>query len=221
MIEIGGQSNRQGIIFRSNNYEIGIKTFPNIEIGDVKLSEKSKKDSREINIILPVLIILLVLDEISFRRAPWFIFRLVLVAAIILTVIFYSYYFGIGSFRSLRINHGAEHKSIIAYRNGKIEDIDKVSRFAISCGGNLVCPILIMLVLGDWIRYPFTLSLMYYLCYLYIRPIRSLLFKIVGIPVQFMTTEEPSSEILEAAKIGLLKLVEEEEKERKDRRIGE
>ena len=210
MIEIGGQSNRQGIIFWSNNYVVDIKTFPSVEIGDVRLLER-KKDNRELNIILPLLIVLLVIDEIFFRRAPWFIFRLVLVVVIILTIIYYSYCFGIESFRLLRINHGAEHKSIVAYRNGKVENIANVSRFTVSCGGNVVCPILIMLILGDWIRYPVTLSLIYYLCYLYVRPIRNLLFKIVCIPVQLITTKEPSPEILEAAKIGLLKLIEEEE----------
>lgn len=210
MIEIGGQSSRQGIIFWSNNYVVDIKTFPNIEIGDVRLLEKSKKNNRELNIILPILIVLLV-DEIFFRRAPWFIFRLVLIVAIILTIIYYSYCFGIESFRLLRINHGAEHKSIVAYRNGKVENITNVSRFTVSCGGNVICPILIMLILGDWIRYPVTLSLIYYLCYLYVRPIRNILFEIVGVPIQLITTKEPSPEILEAAKIGLLKLIEEEE----------
>ena len=214
MIEIGGQSNHQGIVFVSNNYQIDIKTFPNIEIGEVKQLEKSKKDNREINIILPIVIIVLMLDEIFFRRAPWFIMRLILVVFIILVIIYHYYCFGIESFRSIRINHGAEHKSIVAYRNGKIEDINKASRFAVSCGTNIVFPILILLFLGDWIRYPFTLSLIYYFCYLYIRPIRNLLFNIIGRPVQFITTKEPSPEILEVAKKGLLKLVAEEEKEK-------
>lgn len=212
MIEIGGQSHRQGIIFRSDNYEIEVKTFPNIEIGNVKLSEKGKKDDQELKIILPFLMVLLILDDIFIRKTPWFIFRSIIIAAIIAIIIYYSYNFGVKSFDHMRINHGAEHKVIMAYRNGKIEDINKVSRFTAWCGGNIVCPILIIAILGDWIRYPYILSLAYYFCYLYVRPIRNILFNIIGIPVQFITTKEPSPEILEAVKIGLLKLVYEEEK---------
>lgn len=211
MIEIGGQSNHQGVTFRSDNYEIEVKTFPNIEIGDVKPSEKSKKENRELKIIFPLLIVLLIFDEIFIRKTPWLVFRTILVVAMTATIIYYSYRFGIGFFQHTRINHGAEHKTIMAYRNGKIDNIDKASRFTIWCGGSIVGPILIIAVLGDLVHYPYTLSLIYYLCYLYIGPIRNILFNIIGIPVQLITTKEPSPEILEATKIGLLKLVREEE----------
>jgi len=212
MIEIGGASHAQGIIFRTNDREIEVKTFPIIEIGNVKLSNKGKKDNREIKIIIPFMAGVFVFDEIFFGNTPWYIFRPIVIAFLVIMIISTLYYFGIKSFSHMRMNHGAEHKAIMAYRNGKIDELGNVSRFTKWCGGNIVAPVLIMISLGDWIRYPFTLSLAYYLSYFYIQPERNILYKFIGKPIQFLLTKEPDPEILEAAKVGLLKLIYEEKK---------
>lgn len=216
---IGGASNHEGIIFSSYNYHVEIKTFPKVEIGDVKPLEKGK--DFKIRIRFPALLIILSLGEILHKDIPLqignlisgisFISRIMVIIFLIGSIVLIVKRSGIEGFNDLRTNHGAEHKVIEAYNNGKIENAQKFERFSRECGSYLVIPIMTVLLLGDWIFYPFTICLLYYAGYMYVRQIRYVLYMTIGIPIQYLVTKEPVPEILNAAKEGLSKLIYEEE----------
>lgn len=215
---IGGASDQEGIIFSSRNYRIEVKTYPKIEIGDVK-PLKEKKDSKE-GIIFLAFVIILSVGEILHKYIPLqignlilgisFIFRIIVIILFIGSIVFVAKRSGIKGFNNLRINHGAEHKVIVAYNRGKIEDAQKFERFSIACGSYLVMPLMMIIILGDRISYPFTICLLYYTGYTYVSKIRYILYITIGIPIQYVLTKEPVPEILDAAKEGLSKLIYEE-----------
>ena len=211
-ITVGGASSHEGVLFYSDNYEIRIKTFPNIEVGDIKPINMT--NDYEIMAVPAILVIFTIIELLG--KAPlhiWYIFRPIIVIFFIVTFIFLYKYHGIESFNHLRMNHGAEHKVIDAYRNRNIDNIENTNRILKGCGSNIMVPILVMISLGDWISYPFTLSLIYYVAYMYVKPVRNILFKVIGKPVQYLTTKEPTPDIIDAVKIGFFKLIEQEEKE--------
>lgn len=216
---VGGASDHKGITFSSDNYRVEIKTFPRVEIGDVKPLGKGK-DSK-IRTRFLALLIILSLGEILHKDIPLqignmisgisFIFRIIIVIFLIGLIILVVKRSGIKGFGDLRTNHGAEHKVIEAYNNGKIENAQKFERFSRGCGSYLVIPIIMIIILGDWIFYPFTICLLYYVGYMYLRPVRDIMFIMIGMPLQYLVTKEPVPEILNATKEGLSKLIYEEE----------
>jgi uncharacterized protein YqhQ len=215
---VGGASSQEGIVFSSYNYRIEIKTYPKIEIGDIKPLKKGK--GSETGIIFWAFIIILSLGEIVHKYIPLqigdlilrisFTFRMIVIILLIGSIIFMAKRSGIKGFNNLRMNHGAEHKVIDAYHNGKIEDAQKFKRFSMGCGSYLVIPIIIIILLGGWLSYPFTICLLYYTGYMHVRQIRYVLYRTIGMPIQYMVTKEPTSEILNAAEEGLSKLIYEE-----------
>lgn len=216
---IGGSSDEEGIVFSSYNYSIKIKTYPNIEIGDVIPLKKVKVSKT--GIVFLAFLIILSLGEILHKYMPSqignlilgisFIFRIIFTIILIGTIVFLVKRSGIKGFNNLRINHGAEHKVICAYNYGKIEDAQKFERFSIACGSYLAIPVVVIILLGGWISYPVTICLLYYAGYTYVGKIRYVLYITIGIPIQYMVTKEPVPEILDAAKEGLSKLIYEEQ----------
>jgi uncharacterized protein YqhQ len=216
---VGGASNQEEIIFSSNNYYIKVRTYPKIEVGEVELLKKGEVS--KVGIIFWIFLIIISIGEILHKYIPLqignliselsYIFRVL--TTIVLIVAFASIFkdYGIKGFNNLRINHGAEHKVIRAYKDGKIEDAQKFERFSISCGSYLWVPIIAIIILGKWTFYSFTICLLYYAGYMYVKQIRYVLFKTIGIPIQYIVTKEPVPEILDAAKQGLSKLIYEEE----------
>lgn len=216
---VGGSSNHEEIIFSSYNYRVEIKTYPKIEIGDVEPLKKGKNS--EIGSIFWAFFIILSLGEIVHKYIPLqisdlilrisFTFRMIVIILLIGSIIFMVKRSGIKGFNNLRINHGAEHKVIEAYNNGKIEYAQKFGIFSIGCGSYLVIPIIMIIILGGRLSYPFTICLLYYVGYTYVGPVRYVLYRTIGIPIQYLVTKEPVPEILHAAKEGLSKLIYEEE----------
>lgn len=125
--------------------------------------------------------------------------------ALFLLVLIYMHAFG--DSKNLRMNHGAEHKVIGAFKNHDLKNADKYSRFSDRCGGNIVSMMIILMLVSPIIKFPFTIFLIYVTVYMNIKSVRWIFFNTIGMTIQYLTTAEPTKEILENTKNGFEKLV--------------
>lgn len=124
---------------------------------------------------------------------------------LVLLILLYMYMFR--NSKNLRMNHGAEHKVIGAFKNHDLKNAEKYSRFSDGCGGNIFSMMIILVLMSPIIRFPFTIFLIYVVIYTNVKPVRWIFFNTIGKTTQRLTTAEPTKEILENTKIGFEKLM--------------
>ena len=129
---------------------------------------------------------------------------------IALLVIIYMYMFK--DSKNLRMNHGAEHKVIRAFMNRDLKNAEKYSRFSDRCGGNIFSMMILLISLSPIVKLPITVFLICVVIYSNLKPARWIIFNTIGKTIQYLTTEEPTKEILENTKSGFEKLIYEETK---------
>lgn len=134
----------------------------------------------------------------------WHIIILFLMLAL-LSLLAYIYIFN--DSKTLRMNHGAEHKVLNAFLNRDLRNADKYSRFSDTCGGNIFPMAMIFVLISPIIKLPVTIFLIYMVIYNNLKPVKKIIFNTIGKFVQKFTTAEPTKEILDNTKNGFEKLI--------------
>jgi uncharacterized protein YqhQ len=124
---------------------------------------------------------------------------------VLLSLFAYTYIFN--DSKTLRMNHGAEHKILNAFLNHDLRNVDKYSRFSDNCGGNIFPMAMIFVLISPIIKLPMTVFLIYMIIYNNLKPVKRIVFNTIGKFIQKFTTAEPTKEILDNTKKGFEKLI--------------
>ncbi len=134
--------------------------------------------------------------------------RFFIFAPIITILILFSYTCVFSDSKSLRMNHGAEHKVLNAFLNNDLENADKYSRFSNGCGSNTSLIIIISIFLSPIIKLPFTFLLISLILYDCSHSVRYIFFNSIGKVSQYFLTLEPTKEVLDHARKGFENLIQ-------------
>ena len=144
--DISGNSNKDGIVFRSSILPLEVKATYN-DVYDVCIT--SEEGEQEIKDVKPWIITaidtMLLLLAIYFRNVNVIIgilYFILFSSLELIDLIYAIYQVKFGSCRVLGKFHSAEHKAINAYRELKrvpsLEEVKKASRFHQNCGSGII-----------------------------------------------------------------------------------
>lgn len=209
-IQVGGMSYPNSIVLTSYKYEVKIKTNPVLEVQEPKRIDNKTNRVLGHELSAPIMLSIMELVLYYFRNKPLFTDYLygykmswIMVSSLLIITLFISFS------KSIKMNHGAEHKVLVSYKNNDIDNSYKYPIHTEMCGGNLLPPMILFILLSDIIIFPLTINLVYILLYAKVKSFRRLVYPISSV-TQYLSTMEPSKELIDVTKLGLKKLIEKE-----------